>query len=588
MQIQDSLTLAAVVAELGRRLVGARIEKIHLPTSHEMVWNLRAEGRSERLLFSIRGNFARLHLTRRRFENPAQPPMFCMLLRKHMEGSRILRVEQLELERVVQIVTAGRDELGDTTERALVAEITGKHANLILLDKPWGTIMGSLRTVTPEISRERQIMPGLPYDPPPIPKGKRDPRAVRPEDLYEIMGAGESAERNVLKGVHSLSRSAIAQLLHESHIDPKAPGDSLEAESLSRLFAVWEHAMDLVSQGRFCPMLEKGPGWDYRVMCVGAPPEAPLDVSALLDAYYGEHETADRMGSQRAALMGQVRERLDKLTSRMESLEEAVTLAKEAEKLREWGELIQAYGYGLEPHADHLVAENYFHADLPKVSIPLDPRLSPIENAQRYFRRYQKAKTSLETSERFLEEARADLAYWQGVASAVQLSETPAELAEIRLEVQPAGSAKANMVKAKPGKPKAIAVSEPSRYRSSDGLEILVGKNNRQNDLLTMKLARPEDWWFHTQNIPGSHVLVRADGDLPERTREEAAMLAAYFSQARESSKVPVIYTQRRFLKKPTGAKPGFVLYEREKTLFVTPDQGAIATLSRPGAEDTE
>ncbi|HEY9857101.1 MAG TPA: NFACT family protein [Stenomitos sp.] len=574
MQIQDSLTVAAVVAELGHRLPGARIEKIHLPTAHEMVWNLRGEGRSERLYFSIRGNFSRLHLTARRFENPAQPPMFCMLLRKHMEGSRILRVEQLELERVVQIVTSGRDELGDPTERALIAEITGKHANLILLDKPWGTIMGSLRTVTAEISRERLIMPGLPYDPPPIPRGKRDPRALQAEDLYEILGAGGTAEQALLKGVHSLSRAAIAQLLHAADLDPKVAADSLEAEQVTRLLGVWEHAFGWAARGRFCPELKRGPGWDYQVMCFGDAPDAPAAVSPMLDTYYGEHELADRMGSQRASLMGLVRERLDKLTSRIESLEEAVQVGKEAETLRQWGELIQAYGYGLPAHADHLVAENYFEADLPKVSIPLDPQRSPMENAQRYFRKYQKAKTSLETSDRFLKEAREELGYWQGVATAIQLSETPAELAEIRSEVQPAPTGKA------PSK-KEPTVSEPLRYRSSDGFEILVGKNNRQNDLVTMKLARPEDWWFHTQNIPGSHVVVKAAGELPDKTREEAAMLAAYYSQARESSKVPVIYTQRRHLKKPSGAKPGFVIYEREKTLFVTPDLAAISELPR-------
>lgn len=576
MQIQDSLTVAAVVAELGRRLVGARIEKIHLPTTHEMVWNLRGDGRSERLLFSIRGNFSRLHLTARRFENPAQPPMFCMLLRKHLEGTRILRVEQLELERVVQIVTTGRDELGDPTERALVAEITGKHANLILLDKPWGTIMGSLRTVTAEISRERQIMPGLPYDPPPIPRGKRDPRAIGAEDLYEILGAGGTLEQSLLKGVHSMSRVAIAQLLHAAGLDPKVPGDSLEAEAVGRLAGVWKRTIGMATEGHFCPERCVGAGWDYQVMCLEAPPEVSADVSSMLDAYYGEHELADRMGSQRAALMGMVRERLDKLTSRTMSLEDAVQVGKDAEKLRQWGELIQAYGYGLPAHADHMVADNYFEDDLPKVTIPLDPQLSPIENAQRYFRRYQKAKTSLETSDRFLKEAREDLAYWQGVATAIQLSETPAELAEIRAEVQPPPTGKGPV-----GKPKAAPASEPLRYRSSDGCEILVGKNNRQNDLVTMKLARPEDWWFHTQNIPGSHVVVKTSGDLPDKTREEAAMLAAYFSQARESSKVPVIYTQRRHLKKPTGAKPGFVLYEREKTLYVTPEPGAIAQIPR-------
>lgn len=577
MQIQDSLTVAAVVAELQRVCTGARIDKIHLPTAHEMVWNLRGEGRNLRLLFSIRGNYSRLHLTERRYENPAQPPMFCMLLRKHLEGSRILRIEQLELERVVQIVTAGRDELGDPTERALVAEITGKHANLILLDKPWGSVMGSLRTVTEAISRERQIMPGLPYDPPPISSSKRDPRRLAPGDLWNVLAKGGAAEAAILSGVHSLSRAAIAQILSAAGIDPKTKGDALDAEALARLDATWAAAMGNLASGRFRPELNKGPGWEYRVLAVGAEPLPEVSVSELLDAYYGERESSERLQNQRSQLSGVVRERLDKLRNRRVGLIETVEAGRQAEELRQWGELIQAYGYGLAPRSEALEADNYYLEGSPKVTIPLDPRLTPMENAQRYFRRYQKAKGGLETSERFLAEVDAELAYWEGVETSIALSDRLTELAEIRAEIQPVPQHKQPK--------KAPPVTEPMRFVSSDGLEILVGKNNRQNDQLSMKLARQDDWWFHTQNIPGSHVLVRATGgELPERTRDEAALLAAYYSQARESSKVPVIFTQRRHLKKPSGAKPGLVIYEREKAVFVTPEPAAIAAISRQDA----
>ncbi|MBO9542183.1 NFACT family protein [bacterium] len=577
MQIQDSLTLAAVVSELQRVCTGARIDKIHLPTAHEMVWNLRGEGKNLRLLFSIRGNYARLHLTQRRYENPAQPPMFCMLLRKHLEGSRILRIEQLELERVVQIVTAGRDELGDPTERALVAEITGKHANLILLDKPWGTVMGSLRTVTEAVSRERQIMPGLPYDPPPISASKLDPRRLSPGDLWTVLAKGGAAEAAILSGVHSLSRAAIAQLLAAAGIDPKAKGDTLDAEALVRLETVWQTAMENLAAGRFRPELNKGPGWEYRVLAVGAEPLPEVSVSDMLDAYYGTRETSERLENQRSQLTNLVRERLEKLRHRRVGLIETVEAGRQAEELRQWGELIQAYGYGLPPRSEVLEAENYYMEGSPRISIPLDPRLTPMENAQRYFRRYQKAKGGLETSERFLTEVEDELSYWEGVETSIRVSDRVEELAEIRAEIQP--------VPAHKQPKKAPPVTEPMRFVSSDGWEILVGKNNRQNDQLSMKLARQDDWWFHTQNIPGSHVLVRsAGGALPDRTRDEAALLAAYYSQARESSKVPVIFTQRRHLKKPSGAKPGLVIYEKEKAVFVTPEPGAIAAIARGDA----
>lgn len=570
MQIFDSLTLAAVVAELNAAWRGARIEKLHFPTPHELVMSLRG-AQSRRLYCSLRGNFSRMHLTERRFENPPQPPMFCMLLRKHLEGSRILRFEQLELERVVQIITAGRDELGDPTERALVAEITGKHANLILLDAPHGRILGSLRTVTAEISRERQIMPGLLYDPPPISSQKRDPRLLSANDLLNILAAGGTAEAALLKGVHSLGRAAITQLLCAADIDPKAPGDALDLDAVQRLASKWRLAFENVEAGRFEPRVEEGPGWEYRVLSFEPQSAVQVPVSPMLDQYYGTRELAERLESQRASLYVYVRERLSKLEKKLASLREVLETGVQAETLRQWGELIQAYGYNLPPRSTSLVADNYFREGAPPVTIPLESRLSPMENAQRYFRRYQKAKAGMEISQRFLAEAEAEFAYWKEVETGIALSETPQELAEIRAEWQPPAPSK--HAKAQPA-------SEPLRFRSSDGVEILVGKNNRQNDLVTMKLARPDDWWFHAQNLPGSHVVAKS-ATLSEQTRMEAAMLAAYYSQARESTKVPVIFTQRRHLKKPTGAKPGLVIYEREKSMLISPDAARIATLER-------
>ena len=570
MQIFDSLTLAAIVAELQRTCQGARIEKLHFPTSHELVMTLRAERQARKLYVSVRGNFSRIHLTERRFENPPQPPMFCMLLRKHLEGSRIVRVEQLGLERVVQIVTSGRDELGDPTERALVAEITGKHANLILLDSPEGKIMGCLRTVSEDISRERQIMPGLPYDPPPISSQKRAPQSMSTEALFEILAEGGTCESALLKGVHSLSRAAISQLLIAAGIDPKLPGDSLELEAIRKLSEMWRKGMENVMAGHFAPRIASGPGWEYQVLSFSASHANGDAVSLLLDRYYGDREDAERLESQRASLKALVRERLGKLAKRLTSLKEVMATNERAETYRHWGELIQAFGYGLPPRAESLIAQDY-EADGAAITIPLDPRWSPQENARQYFRRYQKAKVSQEISQRFWQEAMADDAYWQEVATAIDLCETPLELSEIRSEIQPPPQDKRS---------KAAPTSSPLRFRARDGAEILVGKNNKQNDLLTMKLARPDDWWFHAQNLPGSHVLVKGR-DLSEETCELAAMLAAYYSQARNSTKVPVIFAQRRHLKKPGGAKPGFVIYEREKSLYVTPDVEAVAKLER-------
>ncbi len=580
MQTVDSLTLAAIARELNERLTGARIEKIHVPTATEMLWQLRGNREVFRLIFSVRGSFSRVHLTESRPDNPAQPPMFCMLLRKHLEGSRILRVEQVGLERVLQIVTTGRDELGDPIERVLVAELTGKHSNLILLDRPDGTVLGSLRTVTASMSRERQIYAGIPYDPPPVPANRRDPRDVAGSDLIALLAAGGSLESAILAGVHSLSKIAIAQICEDAGLSPKTDAQGLESEALSRLSSTWDQAIANIREGRFHAKREAGKPWDYRVLWTGAEAPPPSDANALLDAYYLGIERNERLEAMRATLAKEVKERLAKQTTRQERIREGVLAGERSEEQKQWGELILAYGWGLPPGAKQLEAPNHYIDGSPTVHIPLDARLTPSENAQRYFRRYQKAKAGMEVSQRLLDEGQEEIRYWESVATAIAQATRLEDLSEVRQELTPEAPSKGRPPRGTKKAPEA----QPTRFVSSDGLEILVGRNNRQNDMLTLKIARPDDWWFHTQIIPGSHVLVRGvGGELPERTRDEAAMLAAWFSQARASSKVPVVFTKKRFVKKPSGAKPGMVIYEQEKTLYVTPDAEAIARIAQEG-----
>ncbi len=564
MHVMDSLLVAATVHELREQIIGSRVERIHLPTPWEMVWALRGHPGPRRLLFSARGVHARIHLTVRRFENPAQPPAFCMLLRKHLEGGRILRVEQPGLERVVQLVIAGRDELGDPTERALVAEITGKHANWLLLDRPWGTIMGLLRPVSERESRERQLLPGLAYDPPPVPTGRQDPSDFEPMSLLVGPGAGDRPVREaLLSRVHSLSRGSLAELLGAAGLEPTTPVDMLGTVDIERLSRIWALFRQELAAGDF-RLSRTAAGLE--VLRLGRE-GAPLPPGATLDAWFGERWDREALERQRQLLQREVRERLDRLVSRCEALTAALDRVETAATWRLWGDLLLTFAHevprGISSHALPDVQSEEGHL----VTIPLDPVLDATQNAQRHYRRYQKARDGEQVTHTLLATAATERAYWESVAVAISCATDLETLVEIAAELRPPA------VHTGRQRPRA-AEPRPLQLRTCDGFTVWLGRNNRQNDWLTFKVARPEDWWFHARNIPGSHVVVRAEGggDLPESTILEAARLAAGFSQARQSSGVPVVYTRRKHVWKPAGAHPGFVHYERERTVHVTPD----------------
>lgn len=592
MQPFDSVCVRAVANELAATATGARIDRVYVAsTGDAATLQLRTPGGTRRLLVSIRGPFSRIHYlsSHRKMAHPQKAPLFCMLLRKHLEGARIREVRQPGLERALALVCTGFDELGDPVDRVLLAELTGKHSNLILLEAH-GTapprILGALRPVGEQMSRERQILPGLPYVPPPITADRLDPLTVDGDRFLAVLARPEAGNRPLGKllgtAYHSLSQVAIGQLCKAAGLDPSRPLSDMPGSG-TRLREVWERAMADLACGRFCPRMEAEPNWDFSLWCQGDSRQSVEGPSDLFDRYYGDREAAEQLAGFRQKLAKEVDNRLTRPEQRVERLEQALSPleAEAADRFRRWGEALLAFGHGIPRGAAIARLPDPMDPDGAFLEIPLDPASSVAQNAARYFKRYGKARTARELNQGFLDAARAERDYWQSVTTHLELADDLEALQEIAQEIGllpdvPARSRKGPS----PEAPSAL----PARFVSPDGWEILVGRNNRQNDRLTMG-AKPHDWWFHTQNIPGSHVLVRNPGKepLPVATRDTAALLAAYYSKGRGSSKVPVVYTRRRHVRKPGGARPGYVIYDHEEVVWVTPEAGLLpGSLARP------
>lgn len=564
MQFFDATALAAVVAELNG-LGECRIDKVGQAAAGALYLNLRAGGKNHRLYISVQEQWARLHLTRRNPPNVPVPTAFVMQLRKHLEGSRLLRVEQPGLERVARLVVAGRDELGDPFERILVAELIGKYANLFLVDAKDEQVMGALRPITDEMCRVRQVMPGMPYDPPPV---TRTDFLDATDDTYlQALNQGGRLADRLSGAVAGLGKVAAMQLVAAIGYAPEVTVDELDG--LEPVLDVLRRARASLKAGRFHPRLDPTPGWDYAVWWLGEGPPPEASASALIDDYYGGREERHQLEERRRKLNVELAEHLRKQRDRLAGWEETLAKSEAADRHRELGDLLTAHMYLLSPGMDQVKVTDFYHPEQAELVIPLDPRLTPSENVQRHFKRYQKARNSRQVVEGLLAEGRQELAYLEQVETAVALAPAPADLDEIGEELAMLAGKPPAQRRRGQGPPPAPA---PLKVISSDGLAIWVGKNNKQNEHVTFKLARAHDLWLHAQNIPGSHVVVQAEGEVPERTLHEAAMLAAWYSQARESSQVPVVYTRRKHVRKPRGGRPGMVIYDHERTLYVHPE----------------
>ena len=573
----DAICLQGVVGELAPQLTGSRIEKIQQPARDQIILLLRG---SRRLFLNAGANQPRIHLTEQLRDNPSQPPMFCMLLRKHLSGGIIESVRQEPLERVVTLTVLASDEMGERSRFTLVWEGMPRRANLILCDRD-GRIIDGLRRVDLEAEQDRQVLPGLFYRLP-TRQDKRSPLSVTEEEFAALLG--RAAPDAPLDGWLLDTFTAISPLVARE-LTVRACGSTdapvSQGSALWDVFSRWQRD---VHENAFTPTLIKrngsladftyGPVTQYGTY---AETEIYDSFSHLLDDFYEKREQAERVKQKGRDLLKTATTARDRVRRKLAAQEKELAACLDRDHLRICGELITANLYRMERGQSRLTAQNYYDENCAYMDIPLDVRLSPQENAARYFKQYAKAKTAEKYLTAQLQKGGEELQYLESVLQELAQAESEQDFNDIRTELTDGGYLRGRGKK-QPGFQRA---SKPREFRSSAGLRILVGRNNRQNDRLTTKDADKRDIWLHTQKIHGSHVILCTDGTEPdEQSLMEAASLAAYFSQAQGSTKVPVDYTPVKFVKKPAGAKPGMVVYTTYQTMLADPDEELVKHLS--------
>ena len=575
----DALYLSAVTEELSCA-VGARIDRVQQPTRDTILLNLRSREINRKLLITVNPNHPRVHFTELSFENPAQPPMFCMLLRKHLTGAKIAGFTQKPMERMLTVTLDTYDELGDPARKLLVLELMGRTSNLILVG-PDGRIIDCLRRVDLEMSETRQVLPGLYYHDP-APQDKRDPFTMTEEDFAALLGSVDSPTRLdklLLGSLNGLSplvcRELCFRICGETDGDVLALPDRAEAARiLARFFAGCRP---------FTPVLLRRDGLPSEFSCVPIlqygeflQEERPESCSRLLDTFYGTRERAERQRQRAQTLTKTITNHRDRVSRKLELQRKEKADSQDRERLRRCGDLITANFYRITKGQTVLETEDFYDPELKPIRISLSPQLSPQQNAAKYYKDYARAKHAEQILTEQIARGERELSYLQSVLEELARAETDRDLTEIRAELAEQGyvrdTDRKKQMKQQP--------SKPMEFMSSSGFRILVGRNNRQNDQLTLKLAARNDLWLHVQKIHGSHVIIACGGQQPDdETVTEAAQLAAWYSQARQGQNVAVDITPVRNVKKPQGSLPGMVIYDRYNTVYVTPEESLAEKL---------
>ena len=562
----DAICLQALTAELAPQLEGAKIEKVQQPERDLLLLSVRGKSGNGKLLVAAGTGNARVHLTSETMENPAEPPMFCMLLRKHLVGARILSVTQPEHERMLRIELEARDEMGDLAGKALIVEMIGRSSNVILVGAD-GRIIDCLRRMDFAGDELRRLLPGMIYRMPPA-QDKRSVFALNAEDISTLIASADRSipvDRWLLQHISGLSPLICRELAF-------CCGDDFNA-----LAPELQSLIERINTQDFCPtmLLEDGAPRDFSFMEIeqyGPHMEnrSCESFSGMLDSFYAQRERSERQRRRSHDLLRTVRTARDRLQRKLSLQREEYRRTESRDEVRKQAELLTANLYRMKKGDRELRCEDYYQEDLPEVRIPLDPLKTPQQNAAALYREYNKRKAAAEHLRVFLAQGEQQLDYLESVLDQIERAESEKDLAELRRELADTGYLK----KQKKGKPEKIKAQGPLLYRSDDGYEILVGRNNMQNDELTTKTARRTDYWLHTQKVHGSHVIIRCEGEKPpERTIEQAASLAVYHSQGRDGGKIPVDVTMIRFVRKPSGALPGKVIYTDYQTLLSQADE---------------
>ncbi|WP_342467996.1 NFACT RNA binding domain-containing protein [Bacillus sp. FSL W8-0629] len=566
----DGIFTYGMTNELQETLTGGRISKIHQPYKHELIFHIRSKGKNHKLLLSAHPSYARVQLTEHHDDNPSEPPMFCMLLRKHLEGGFIERFEQIGLDRVIVLHVRSRNEIGDEQTRKLYIEIMGRHSNLILVEDETEQIIDGLKHLSPSVNSYRTVLPGHQYLLPPA-QQKLNPFNVTKEDILKHLRFQEGKIANQIVDTFSgVSPLFAKEAVHRASL---ANQETIPSTLLEMFQLIQAHS--------FTPQLTRKDGKEYfyllELQHVDGDMKTFDSLSELLDRFYFGKAERDRVKQQAADLERFVANEKKKNENKLKKLTRTLEESQNAHKYQLYGELLTANIYAIKKGDKEATVINYYDEDGGEITIPLKTNKTPSENAQAYFTKYQKAKNAVEAVNEQIERTHEEIAYFDELIQQLS-SASPKDLEEIREELVEGKYLRPKQKRnAKKKKPSAIQLEA---YESSQGVPILVGKNNKQNEYLTTKAAARDDIWLHTKDIPGSHVVIRHKAP-DEQTLLEAAQIAAYFSKAKESSSVPVDYTKIRHVKKPNGAKPGFVTYDQQQTLFVTPDEDVVLKLRK-------
>ena len=570
----DAVCIHALAAELEDRLAGGRIDKVQQPEKDLLLLTLRARGENLRLLLSAGTGSARAHVTGASYENPQEAPMFCMLLRKHLVGARILSVRQPDWERMLILELDARDELGVGSRKQLIVELIGRSANVILVGED-GRILDCIRRADFGGDALRRMLPGMIYRLPPR-QEKLPFFETAPERLREMVQNADRqipADKWLLDSFSGLSPLLCRELAHRCAGDYETLPEQLEA------------LQETVSAGEFCPtlLLREGKAQDFSFLPITQYGREtvcqPYDsFSELLDAFYLQRDRAELRRRRSHELLRSIRTGQDRLVRKLANQKEELKRTESREDVRRQAELITANLYRMKKGDRVLVCQNYYEEDCPEISIPLDALKTPQQNAAALFKEYNKLKGAKLHLTELIAKGEQQLDYLNSVLAELEQAESEKDLAEIRRELVETGYLKKSKLREKE-KGRAQA---PLRFLTDDGFEVLVGRNNAQNDELSTRLARRTDWWLHTQKVHGSHVILRCEGQEPSQTAlEQAAALAVTYSQGREGGKIPVDYTMVRNVRKPSGAMPGKVIYTEYKTMLAQGDEALAARLKR-------
>lgn len=580
----DGALLRQIKHELEGCLIGSRVDKIHQFSREEMVFVLRlrepaADGaRSAKLYLSAGADSPRLHLTSSSFENPKSPPMFCMLMRKHLGSAKLLEIRQVGLDRILHLIFETRNEMGDLIELTVAIEIMGRHSNIILIDEN-GRVIDSIKRIDDTMSSVRPILPGVHYTLPPA-QDKLDLITSTPEQIEQrlIEGKDTPLSKALLAAVQGVSPIVCREVANYVFVGDDRVISEMTPDHFDRLRFFLSRVILMARDYTGTPTSvidsRKKP-MDFSFLDIhqygGSMFTRTYDsYSQLLDDFYTQRDNIQRMRHRSSDLLKVLANTADRIARKLSLQQKELADCSDRETWKIYGDLISANLYSIQKGDRTARLINFYDEAQSEVVIPLDPRKTPVQNAQKYYGEYRKADTAEKKLRELIEEGQQEAVYIDSVFDALTRAQTNDELTAIRAELAEQGYLRKKGSAAKKGKEPKLA---PKRYRSDDGFTILVGRNNVQNDQLTLKEARGRDYWFHTKNIPGSHTIVVSDGqEVPDSTLHQAAILAAVNSKAAESSQVPVDYTLIKNVKKPRGAKPGMVIYVSYQTAYVTPD----------------